>query len=60
MFSWTWEPYTACLSAITKLLHVTGVTQLKFSHMCSAQVQEEHSLTESGQDLWCQKENPYH
>lgn len=31
MFSGSQEPYTACLGAITKLLHVTDVTQLKSS-----------------------------
>ena len=54
MFSGTWEPYTACLGAITKLLHVTDVTQLKSSHMCSAQVKRSlRTDGESCQDLWC-------
>lgn len=57
MFSGTREPYTACLSAITKLLHVTDVTQLKSPHRCFAQVQEERTLTESQVRIYAVKNN---
>lgn len=39
MFSGSREPYTACLGAITELLHVTALTQLKPSQMCMVEIQ---------------------